>query len=229
MTRHTALPLSIAALSFAMLLPACAQSGDQNNMSTQNSQNSGNSNQPRGHHEAMRMVPARAVLDRDLDADKIKDGYEFRAKLAQKVQLDNGPMLPEGTILVGKVEKDDMDVSGTSKLALRFTQAQLKDGQVVPIKATIVGAFRDNGSSPDGYPVAPGDQIPNSWNDGTLQVDQISVMSGVDLHSKISSNNSGVFVSKTKHNMTIPAESELALAIAEQHHRMKGMSGMHCN
>ncbi|MBW4040088.1 MAG: hypothetical protein HIU91_14725 [Acidobacteria bacterium] len=229
MIHKAALPLSIAALSLAIMLPANAQSGD---MSGGNTQNSGSMSQPRGHHEAMRMVPARAVLDRDLDADKTKDGYEFNAKLAKKVQLDNGPELPEGTILVGKVVKDDMNESGASKLALRFTEARLKDGQVVPIKATIVGVFKDNGDDPNGYPVSPGDEVPNSWNDGTLQVDQISVMSGVDLHSKIASKNSGVFVSPTKHNMTIPAESELALAIAARHHGMKGMkgmSGMHCN
>jgi hypothetical protein len=232
MMRQTVLPLSIAALSFAMMLPSAgAQSGAQSgDMSNGSAQNSGSMSQPRGHREAMRMVPARAILDRSLDADKVKDGYEFNAKLAKKVQLDNGPELPEGTVLVGKVVKDDMNETGAAKLALRFSEARLKDGQVVPIKATIVGVFKDNGTDPNGFPVTPGDEVPNSWNDGTLQVDQISVMSGVDLHSKIASKNSGVFVSPTKHNMTIPADSELALAIAAQHHHgMKGMSGMHCN
>jgi hypothetical protein len=216
-----------------MMLPASAQMGSQNNSA--GSQSSDSSQQPHGKHEAMRMVRARAILDRDLSADKSKDGYEFHAKLSKKVQLDNGPELPEGTILIGKVAKDDMNVSGTSKLALRFTQAQLKDGQVVPIKATIVGVFHGIDSDPDGFSGDTTDNIPNSWNDGTLQVDQIGVMSGIDLHSKISSKNSGVFVAKDKKNMTIPANSEIALAIAAQHHHgmhgMKGMgmSGKSCN
>jgi hypothetical protein len=207
-----------------MMLPASTPASAQDG--SMSAQTSGSGQPHRGMHEAMRMVPARAVLDRALSADKTKDGYEFRAKLAQNVQLHNGPELPEGTTLVGKVVKDDMNVSGASKLALRFTHAELKDGQVLPIKATVVGVFHGETEGPEGFPVSPGDQIPNSWNDGTLAVDQIGVMSGIDLHSKISSRNSGVFVAKDKKNMTIPANSEIALAIAAQHHGMHGMKGM---
>jgi hypothetical protein len=182
--------------------------------------------------EAMRMVPARAALDRDLSADKVKPGDEFRAKLAKRVQLDNGPELPAGTVLVGQVSTDDMNESGTSKLALRFTHAILKDGQTVPIKATIVAIFPPENTNADNDPVAAGDQAPNSWNDGTLAVDQINALPGVDLHSKIASRNSAVFVSNTKDNMKLRVGSELALAIAQQHHpmgQMNGMGGMNNN
>lgn len=164
----------------------------------------------------MRMVPARAALVENLDADKTKPGSRFEATLSKTVKLDNGPELPEGTVLLGTVATDDMNVKGTSKLALRFTEAKLKDGMVVPIKATIVGVYKPREDNFQGYPVAPGDQVPNSWNDGTLQVDQIAVLSGVDLHSKIASMNSGVLVSTTKDNMKLSAGSEFALAIAQQ-------------
>ncbi len=50
----------------------------------------------------MHMVPARAALDRILVANKVKAGDEFRATLAEKVQLSNGPKLPAGTILIGQ-------------------------------------------------------------------------------------------------------------------------------
>lgn len=225
MTRPILLPLSIAALSFAMMLPASAQMGSQNNSA--GSQSSDSSQQPRGTHEAMRMVRARAIMQRSLSADKDKVGSEFEAKLSRNVQLHNGPELPSGTILVGKVAKDDMNVSGTSKLALRFTEAKLKDGQTVPIKATIVGLFHGPNSDPEGFEEGSTPDVPNTWNDGTLEVDEINALPGVDLHSKISSRNSGVFVAKDKKNMTIDADRELALAIAEQHHRgMHGMKGM---
>lgn len=225
MNRPSILSLSIASLSLALLLPACAQGQDQNggtqgqqNGSMQGQQNDnmqGQNNPPlRGRREAMRMVPARAALQRTLNADKDKPGSEFRAVLSKKVQLDNGPELPEGTILLGRVAADDMNEGGTSKLALRFTQADLKDGQVVPIKATIVGVYRPESTGPEGYPIAPGDEVPNSWNDGTLAVDQIGVMSGVDLHSKISSRNSGVFVSPKDKDVKLGSGTEIALAIA---------------
>ena len=119
-----------------------------------------------------------------------------------------------------------MNQSGTSKLALRFTEAKLKNGQSVPIKATIVGIAPPVNETADNIPVDAGDQVSNSWNDGTLIVDQIDALNGVDLHSRISSTNSGVFVSTKKDNMKLEHGSEFLLAIAQQPHPMNNMSGM---
>lgn len=47
-----------------------------------------------------------------------------------------------------------------------------------------------------------------------LQIDEIGALSGVDLHSRIASKNSGVFVSTKKDDMKLSAGSEFALAIA---------------
>jgi hypothetical protein len=230
MTRPTiVLPLSIAALSFAIMLPASAQMGGQNG--NMNSQNSGSSQQSHGMREAMRMVPARAFLVHDLSADKDQVGSEFQAKLTNKVQLHNGPELPAGTILVGKIANDDMNVSGTSKLALRFTEAKLKDGQTVPIKATIVGVTHGASYQPDGFSAGASSTVPNNWNDGTLAVDETDAFPGLELKSKIASKNSGVFVAKDKKNMTIGTNRELDLAIAQSrngNNGMGGMNGMHC-
>ncbi|MHB8303311.1 MAG: hypothetical protein ACYDC6_10815 [Acidobacteriaceae bacterium] len=148
-----------------------------------------------------------------LDANKLKSGYTFHAKLMKAVQLDNGPELPSGTMLVGTIEKDDMQVAGRSKLVLRFSRATLQSGKTVPIKATIVGLYHPENRYTGENMVAPED-IPPSWNDGTLQVDQENVLPGVDMHSKISSRNSGVFVSKDKDNMTLRYGSDIQLAIA---------------
>lgn len=202
--------LLIVVVFLSLLVPVFALAG---------SQAAPNTNPPiRGHREAMRMVPARAALAETLDAKKTRPGHVFRATLSNTVHLDNGPELPAGTVLVGAVVTDDMQLKGTSKLALRFTKAELKDGQVVPIKATIVGVFAPEWVSPQGYPVEAGDQAPNTWNDGTLQIDQIDATPGVDLHSRIASRNSGVFVSTTKDDVRLNRGSEIALAIAEQGH-----------
>lgn len=167
---------------------------------------------PAGHHEAMRMVPARAELMHPLDATKDHAGSAVQAKLVRKVTLTNGTELPNGTILVGTVTVDDMGQQGMSKLALRFNQAQLKDGTVVRIKATIVG-FYGPGAVSSPYPSEPGSDMSNGWTDGTLQVDQIDVLGGVDLHSRISSRNSGVFVSKKKDDFKLEDGSEIQFAI----------------
>ena len=220
MKHPTALFSSIAALSLALVLPVCAQTGNSN--PTQNDTQSGIQNEngtnahSRGSRVAMRMVADRAVLDHTLEANKAAPGTQFRATLEKTVQLNNGPQLPKGTMLLGQVAADDMNQGGTSKLALRFTEAVLKDGQRVPIKATIVGVYQPSSETADGNPVSPGDEVPDSWNDGTLAVDQINVMSGVDLHSRLASKNSGVFVSNNKKDVKLQEGSEIALAIGAQ-------------
>jgi hypothetical protein len=193
--------LSIAAVSFALALPITAQ----------------NTTEPLpGTNQAMRMVPAQVALENGLDATKAAPGFQFRAIVSAKVRLDSGAELPRGTALLGTVANDDMNASGTSKLAVRFTQAVLKDGTTIPIKATIVGAYRPDVQSNGEADLTPGTQIPNNWNDGTLKVDQIGVVKDVDLHSSIASQNSGVFVATGNHVVKLPIGSELALAIAQQ-------------
>jgi len=109
-----------------------------------------------------------------------------------------------------------MNLDGNSKLAVRFTQAVLKDGTTIPIKATIVGAYKPMDSSNNDVTPTPGKQVPNNWNDGTLKIDEIGVSKDVDLHSSIASKNSGVFVGTNNHTVKLPAGSEFALAIAQQ-------------
>jgi len=164
-----------------------------------------------GSSEAMNMVPAEADLVKTLDAKDLHAGQQFQAKLADTIHLKNGPELRKGTELVGTVVTDRMSSDGqTSTLALRFTEAELKNGKVVPIKATIVGI----------YPPSSGNfygslsQTPNYWTPKTLQVDQIGAMAGIDLHSKIAARDSAVFVSKKKDNMKFNQGSEFAIAIA---------------
>lgn len=194
--------LSLATLSLAMLTPAIGQASSNN---WQNGQN-------RGAREAARMVPARASLSHTLDADTDHPGSQFRATLSDTVHLDNGVELHRGDTLLGKVVTDDMNTVGKSRLAVRFTQAILKDGQTVPIKATIVGLYRPGDLMDNGNAVP--EQIPNSWNDGTLRMDEMNVMKDVDLHSRIASRDSGVFVSTKRDDVRIPEGSEIALAIA---------------
>lgn len=171
--------------------------------------------------EAMKMVPAQASLIGNLDARKIKSGAQFRAELSSTVHLKNGVELPRGTRLVGTVATDKMQPDGTSRLALRFTQAQLKDGKSVPIKATIVGYFPSSSVSAYGSETAS-----DLWTYKTLQIDQIGAISGVDLHSRIASKDSGVFVSKKKDEMRLGSGSELALAIAARHSSSTAKGGV---
>jgi hypothetical protein len=203
--------VTLAVATAFLVLPIFAYSQTSTG---QDSQSTGFTEPVTGHREATRMVGARAELMRPLDAKKDQPGSAVEAKLVQKVTLSDGTELPNDTILVGEVTVDDMQQQGMSKLALRFNQARLKNGTVLGIKATIVGFYGPGAGGYHQYPTEPGDQVPNSWTDGTLQMDQINVVADVDLHSKISSANSGVFVSTKKDDVKLEEGSEIQFAIA---------------
>ncbi len=188
--------LALTAVISALSMPALAQSAS----------GPGSSADAAGASEAAQMVPAIATLPHTLDADKDHLDSTFEAELDHKITLSDGTVLPSHTVLSGRITRDDMQSAGKSEFALRFDQAQLKNGKTVPIKATIVDIARPS-SDTDEYAVS------NDWTSQTLTVEQLNVVSGVDLHSEIAGNDSAVFVSTTKHDVKVPAGSELKLAI----------------
>jgi hypothetical protein len=204
---ETVLSLSLAVASLALFSPRPAQA-------QMTADSPSDSASQAAQQEADEMVPAQIELLRGLDARKIQPGQQFRAKLDGTVHLKNGPELPRGTVLEGVVANDDLNMKGNFKLALRFTQADLKNGKTLPVKATIV-AITSNGDDlgPNGEPTSDGNDV---WDSHTLQIDQISALSGVDLHSRISSANSGVFVARTKDDVKLAPLSHMTVAIAAQ-------------
>ena len=92
-----------------------------------------------GQQEAMHLVPAEGALVENIDAKTNQPGQEVNVKLTQAVRLADGTKLPSGTLLIGDIAQDDLQVKGQAKIALRFTQAKLKDGDTIPLKATIIG------------------------------------------------------------------------------------------
>ncbi len=158
------------------------------------------------------MAPAEANLITTLDARKDQSGSAFETRLVGSVHLRDGTELPNGTVLVGQVETDQMSSSGASRLALRFTEAKLKDGKAIPIQATIVGlsdpaSLAENGGGLDS---------PIAWNGTSLQYDNIGVLPHVDLHSRIGGVNSGTLVATDKSDMKLRAGSRMSLALGEK-------------
>ena len=205
----------VAALSIALLLPGLTYA--QSTVNSQSAQDSVNQSDDLAAQQAERMVPARAYLNNKLDAKHAEPGTPFIASLSEGVQLKNGPKLPRGTQLAGNVTTNDIQANGTSRLALNITQAHLKNGETIPVKATIVGVWGPESETAQGYVVAPGEEEANEWTDKLLTIDEIDATTGADLHSEIAGANSGVLVAKKKHSdVKLAAGSELALAIAEQ-------------
>lgn len=183
----------------------------QGNVNSESSQDS-----EAAQAQASEMVPAQAYLLHKINARNARVGTHFDAILSQTVQLKNGSALPKGTDLIGTVATDDMQANGTSKLDLRITAARLRNGETIPVKATITGVFSPQNETPQGIAIVPGEEEANVWNRNVLTIDQPDAVSGVDMHSSVDSTNSAEFVSTKKNNVKIAAQSELALALAEQ-------------
>lgn len=199
MKREAAISLSLAVLSLAFLMPKNVPAKEPKTAPVSSSAGAVG---VKG--DAARMVSARAALVKPIDARKIQAGQQFQAVLSNKVQLKNGPELPRGTVLIGTASTADAQSGGASKLTLRFTQALLKGGKTIPIKATIVGVFALNSLEREDRAI---------WNPDSQKLDQPGAMSGVDLHSNVADSDSGVFVSTKGDAVKLSLASWIALAI----------------
>lgn len=171
--------------------------------------------------ETTNVVRGVVALTKSLDAKKAQPGSTFEAKLESNIRLKNGTDLPKGSLLVGQVGTDDMNQNGNSKLALRFTEAKVKGGNSIPIHATIMEVYPPSGFTGYGSGATAGgtpqsDPDNTSFTSQTLKVDQIGAINGVDLHSNVTSQNSGVFVTTKRDDVKLAQGSQLALAISTQ-------------
>ncbi len=159
-------------------------------------------------------TPGVVELTHAVDAKKLTSGATIQTRLTHSVRLADGTKLPAGTWLNATVAEDDMQIQGKVKLALRFTEARMKDGKTVPIKATILAVATqpvpvENASNVI-ETVLP---VPNNLNNQPDVVDAIGIASGVDLHSKAGSQNSGVFVTANKDDIKLPIGTKMELAL----------------
>ncbi len=203
--------LSVAALALASFLANDAQAKDKKNLPATEDVVS-----TRQESSVAFMVPAQATLVEPLDQKKLQAGQQFHAALGEKVELRNGPELPKGTVLVGTVAASEQTAGSGSKLVLRITTAQLKDGKTVPVKVTIVGVY------------AAGDEADrqlNVWSQKAGATEEENVFAGVDFHSDTASSDSGSFVSSGKSQVKLPKGSGLSLAIGPEQDAQGGPTG----
>jgi len=87
----------------------------------------------------IQLVGARASLSKGLDAKKAKQGDPVTAKLQDDVRIPDSVELPKNTVLVGHVDQvQPSQNKSDSTVQVTFDKAQLKNGQQIPIKATIM-------------------------------------------------------------------------------------------
>lgn len=87
----------------------------------------------------IQLVGVRAVLDKTIDARKVKQGDPVIAKPEVKIQIADGVDLETNSKLLGRVDSVQPSANKSdSTVAVTFDRAQLKDGREIRIKATIL-------------------------------------------------------------------------------------------
>ncbi|HEY6444940.1 MAG TPA: hypothetical protein VIY53_00655 [Acidobacteriaceae bacterium] len=126
--------------------------------------------QPQQAQKKIEMVQAQAELNTTLDAKKAKQGEPVKARLSENVQIPDAQPLPKNTVLEGHVDQVTASAhKGDSTMVVTFDKAKLKDGQELPIKATVIAvsepalAMQQGGGAPAGgaMPSASGGGMPS--------------------------------------------------------------------
>jgi hypothetical protein len=156
-------------LSVALVLAACPASGYAQDASSSASASAGNT-----QTKNIQMVGARASLNKAIDAKKLKQGDPVTAKLQDDVKSSDAAVLPKNTILLGHVDQvHPSENKGDSSVQVTFDKAQLKNGQQLPIKATIVqiapppNAMAMNSSSGGASPAMASGPTPSAGGGGS--------------------------------------------------------------
>jgi hypothetical protein len=164
----------------------------------------------------LQLVSTNAQLDHTLDSRKAMQGQLVTAKITTSVRTAEGMELRKGTELIGKVTAlEQGGKNEMTQVAITFTQARLKDGSTIPVKATLLGALppAEDNYGDGGLPIAPIE--PHSVA-SDAQVDQeAGVLSNIAMHSAVQSDNSGVFLSK-KDKIDLLSGTQLQVAIAPE-------------
>jgi len=151
----------------ALALGGCAVGFAQSQGSTNGAQGA----QPQASTDAaqgaqpqhtLQLVQARAELDTSLDAKKAKQGEMVKAKLTDDVKIPDAQELPKNTVLEGHVDQVMASQhKSDSSMVVTFDHAKLKDGQELPIKATVMAISEPAMPAEEGGGAAPGGGMPS--------------------------------------------------------------------
>jgi hypothetical protein len=169
--------------------------------------------------DAVQLISANATLIHTLDSKNATQGEAISAKLTSNVKNAGTVEFPKGTMLIGKVDQvQPSNGDGPAKLSIVFDQARFSDGKVVPIKATLLGA----------YPGSAGEYYADLGTQGALlegqphlvsadsQIDQEpGTLGNVEMHSAVKSDASAVFTSKDR-NINLKSGTIFQIAVAPE-------------
>ena len=87
----------------------------------------------------IRMVTLVTNVEKSIDTGKAKVGDPFAVKVANPDKLNDGTIVPAGSILEGRIDSvTPSENKGDSILTITIDKLVVKDGNEIPVKATII-------------------------------------------------------------------------------------------
>lgn len=170
----------------------------------------------------IQMVATHASLNKGLDAKKARQGDPVTATLLEDVKIPDAANLPKNTVLLGHIDLVQPSANkGDSTIQVTFDKAQLKNGQQLSIKATIMQISPPADSFAGG--IAPGQPTPMSTERTSgppTSRPQAAPgpgtpgqgVNGVELKSDVHDSTSGTFSSKGT-NVHLPSGTDMQIAV----------------
>ena len=154
--------------------------------------------------QTTQLVEGNAHLDNRLDTKSAMPGEAVTARLTDSITTSQGLKLPRHTRLLGHVDEVKASENGSpSTLVITFDKAQLKDGNEIAIKATIVAVYPQG--EPQGIPM-------NVASDGRFR-QEAGTIAGVSVRSAVQDSSSGTLTGDHR-NIKLASGTELLVAIA---------------
>jgi hypothetical protein len=156
-----------------------------------------------GQAQSPQLMSGYAELNHTIDSKSAMVGQVVSAKLTGTIETPEGLKLPGGTQLLGHIDQVQASgKNGEARLELTFDKAQLKNGQQVPIKATLIEVNTSDVVGELPHPVASDNKF-----------DQQTTVSGQFLHSAVQDQDSGTLVRKDK-DIRLTDGTKMLIAVA---------------
>lgn len=178
----------------------------------------------------VQMTTVVANVEKTIDAKKAKPGQAFAAKTVVGTTLNDGTVVPVGSVLEGHVDSaTKSEHHSDSTLVLTIDKLKLKDGKEIPVKATIlqVSTFEKEFGNGNGQPhTGP---FENSKRDSAMMNSSLAgqggssgphPVPGLSVTSSVNDPNSGTLTQK-RDNVHLSNENQMQISVGVMPKGMK--------
>jgi hypothetical protein len=168
-----------------------------------------------GVASAQSLAGVNTQLVKPLDSETATAGQAVAVKLNSGVKTPDGVKLPRGTELIGKVTAVTPAQKGSaSSVTIVFTDAQLKGGKQIPVKATLLAAYPASEAIEAQYSDSTMDTVADHVGSDHTVDQEPGALPGVTLKAAVQDANSGTF-SKADGNFKLTAGTYLQIGVAQ--------------